>query len=371
MLQLERIPVQVDSGAEYRQIGIRSFGNGIFHRDPCAGSELSKLKYFEVHPDRLIVSNIMAWEGAVAVSTQKEKGFVGSARFLSYRPIGEVDLRYLNYFFQSESGKVLVRAVSTGTVTRNQTVSPKNFENAKVSLPDLAEQRRVADKLDAAMGRISAVQSLRSKAAEIKAKLHESLVHAVLESEVDMVRMGDVVKLTRTEFEVLPDENYRAIGMRGFGRGIIHYPPVPGDDLGKLRFYTFPKDALALSNIKAWEGAISVTSAIEAGHVASNRFLFYVPTGDRVNVSYLRYYLLSRQGLAQVSACSPGAADRNRTLGVKRFEGIEFKLPPRKIQDRVATTLDAVNQRVTAAHAEPALASLRPSLLDAAFSGRL
>ncbi|MFI2225328.1 restriction endonuclease subunit S [Streptomyces fradiae] len=371
VLTLERIPVDIDPDAEYRQIGIKSFGNGIFHRDPCLGCELSKLKYFQVHPDRLIVSNIMAWEGAIGISTESESGFVGSARFLSYRPTGDVDIRYLNYYFQSSDGISLIRSASTGTVARNQTLSPKNFEKSTVPLPSLDEQRRIADKLDSSFSRVNDVEALRSRMPQLLQELRESLISSVLRSNVTPVRVGDVVALTRTEIEVASDGLYRAIGMRSFGKGVIHYAPVPGSELSKLRYFTFPEGALVLSNIKAWEGAIGVTRESEVGYVASNRFLFYLPVDERVNVSYLRHYLLSRPGLAQVSANSPGGADRNRTLGIKRFEQIELPLPERSEQDRVALALDTLNTQLASSYLGTALPALRPALLNAAFSGQL
>jgi hypothetical protein len=175
VLELERVPVEVDPDAEYRQIGIRSFGNGIFHREPCSGNELSKLSYFEVSPDRLVVSNIMAWEGAIAVSTESERGFVGSARFLSYRATGDVDIRYLNYYFQSPAGRSLIRSASTGTVTRNQTLSPRSFERSVVPLPGLDEQRRIADKLSITLAQNKAAAS----ASAVRAKLVYSLIDAL------------------------------------------------------------------------------------------------------------------------------------------------------------------------------------------------
>jgi type I restriction enzyme, S subunit len=161
VLTLERIPVEPDPGRHYVQIGIRSFGKGIFHRDKVPGNELSKLRYFEIHPNRLIVSNIMAWEGAIAVSAESESGSVGSSRFLSYSRSGEVDLRYLNYYFQSNAGRALIRTTSTGTVVRNQTLSIKDFENLMVPLPSLERQRKLADLLDTAnrIGELSAQQT--------------------------------------------------------------------------------------------------------------------------------------------------------------------------------------------------------------------
>ena len=128
-LRIERIPVDVDPKLGYVQIGIRSYGKGIFRRDKVPGDELGRLKFFEVRPGRLIVSNIMAWEGAIAVSSADDAGCVGSHRFLSYIPSPKIDIRYLNYYFQSEGGRAAIKGTSTGTVLRNQTLSIKDFEN--------------------------------------------------------------------------------------------------------------------------------------------------------------------------------------------------------------------------------------------------
>jgi type I restriction enzyme, S subunit len=174
VLRLERIPIEPDPSKYYVQIGIRSFGNGIFHRDKLLGSELGKLRYFAVQPDRLIVSNIMAWEGAVAVSTSDDAGFIASNRFLSYMRCGAVDIRYLNYYFQSKQGRAVIRGTSTGTVVRNQTLSIKDFEDLIVPLPSTDRQRQVASWLDTST-RLSTLAEARG---EETAQLRLSLLNA-------------------------------------------------------------------------------------------------------------------------------------------------------------------------------------------------
>jgi type I restriction enzyme S subunit len=151
VLELDRVPIQVEPDGEYVQIGIRSFGKGIFLRDRLTGNELSKLKYFEVHPGRLVVSNIMAWEGAIAVSKDEHDGCVGSHRFLSYAAVGDVDVHYLNYYFQTRFGRENIRGTSTGTVLRNQTLSIKDFGTLAIPLPSLEKQKLVVRQLDSVM----------------------------------------------------------------------------------------------------------------------------------------------------------------------------------------------------------------------------
>jgi len=159
------------------------------------------------------------------------------------------------------------------------------------------------------------------------------------------IRAGEVLELSREPVAVDLGETYRQIGIYSWGKGIIHRSPVHGSELSKLRYFWFPPCALLLSNIQAWEGAVAVTGSDEAGYVASNRFLPYLPVDkDVAHVGYLRHYFLSEPGLAQIRSASPGTQVRNRTLGIKLFEDLLIPLPKHEEQRRIATHLDALTE---------------------------
>ena len=44
-------PVDVQLETEYEQIGIRSHGKGIFHKDPVTGEKLGNKRVYWVHPE--------------------------------------------------------------------------------------------------------------------------------------------------------------------------------------------------------------------------------------------------------------------------------------------------------------------------------
>lgn len=371
VLELERIPVSLSTNRMYTQIGIRSFGRGIFHREPVAEEGLSKLRYFEIQPDRLIVSNIMAWEGAIAVSGQGEAGCVGSARFLSYRPADEVDLNYLNYFFQRDQGRSLIADASSGSVKRNQTLSPANFERLRVPLPDLSEQRRIASKLDLAMAKIAQANGLRKIAQKSRTALRESLIAQVTNTTPKMV--GSVIELMRRAVDVKPDGLYREIGLRSFGKGVFHKPSVIGESLGEKRIFSVEPGDLLFSSVFAWEGAVARATDAEQGRVGSHRFMTYVVDEDVVDADYLRFFFLSASGLEVLRRCSPGGAGRNKTLGIKAFQAEHIPVPPLSEQQRIARMLTAAEQisiRLSAEYDQRA-ALCRTALLNAAFTGRL
>lgn len=155
-------------------------------------------------------------------------------------------------------------------------------------------------------------------------------------------RVGDVLRLERVPVAPDPTVEYTSIGIRSFGKGLFHYEPKPGDQLGSLRFFQVLPDRLVVSNIKGWEGAIAVSSHVDAGCVASNRFLSYRPVDDRIDVRWARWFFLSERGIELIQRASPGSADRNRTLAMDRFEALEIPLPPIEDQRRQRLYLNAV-----------------------------
>ena len=74
-------PVQVDPNREYREIGIRSHGRGVFHKDPIKGKTLGDKRVFDVVPGSLAFNIVFAWEQAVALLTDDDAGFIASHRF--------------------------------------------------------------------------------------------------------------------------------------------------------------------------------------------------------------------------------------------------------------------------------------------------
>lgn len=161
-------------------------------------------------------------------------------------------------------------------------------------------------------------------------------------TQAEQVRVGDVLRLEREPVEPDPFKEYVAIGVRSFGRGLFHYEPVPGDKLGRLRFFALAPGRLVVSNIKGWEGAVAVSTETDAGCVASNRFLQYGSVGNRIDIDWARWFFLSEPGNELLQRASPGSADRNRTLAIKRFEDLVIPLPPIDEQRRVAARLEAI-----------------------------
>lgn len=150
VLELQRRKVALDASEEYVEVGLRSFGKGLFHKPAVAGADLGNKKVYRIEPDDLVISNVFAWEGALAVASESERGLIGSHRFMTWTPreANQVDVRYLWHYFLSEPGLLRLQRASPGSAGRNRTLGIAAFEDAKIPLPDLPQQQRIAAHLD-------------------------------------------------------------------------------------------------------------------------------------------------------------------------------------------------------------------------------
>jgi restriction endonuclease S subunit len=113
-------PVAVEADDIYREIGIRSWGKGIFHKDAVRGAQLEDKGIYYIKRGDLVLNIVFAWEGAVAVASENEEGMVASHRFPTFRHNqDEVDLDFLLMFLQSDHGRGLMALNSPGAAGRN------------------------------------------------------------------------------------------------------------------------------------------------------------------------------------------------------------------------------------------------------------
>lgn len=144
LLRLQRRSVEIEPDTTYQEIGVRSFGRGLFLKDPVSGVEIGSKRVFEIHEGDFVVSNVFAWEGAVGIADAEHHGRIGSHRFMTWTPVSEVKVNYLVEFFRSSRGVAALAAASPGSAGRNRTLSIANFEAIRVPLPSDADQERIA-----------------------------------------------------------------------------------------------------------------------------------------------------------------------------------------------------------------------------------
>lgn len=138
---LTRRPAAIDAFAEYPQVSVRSFGKGTFHNPPLLGSEITWQKPFLVKSGDILVSNIKAWEGAIAVAGPDDDSRYGSHRYLTFVPVdGVATAHFLCFHLLSPEGLYHVGEASPGSADRNRTLSAKTMLEIPVPVPRYEQQ---------------------------------------------------------------------------------------------------------------------------------------------------------------------------------------------------------------------------------------
>ena len=372
VLQVVTRPVSVQADRMYRQIGIRSHGKGVFHKEAVPGIDLGNKKVFWMEPGDFVINIVFGWEGAIALLGQAEEGMIGSHRFPTFRAEEDrLDSRFLLYYCKTHAGLDLLGRVSPGGAGRNRTLSKTAFLQQRIPLPPIAEQRRIISRIEELAGLIEESQRLRvSVDHEINAML--AAEHRKIAEQAPRRPLGEIAPLNRRPVTVALDESYPLIAVRSFGRGTFHKPPLHGNDMTWEKPFLVKSGDILVSNIKAWEGALAVAKTEDDGRFGSHRYLTFVPRTGIATGRFVTFYLLTPEGLHMVGEASPGSADRNRTLRAQEFMKIPIPVPDYASQlrfDFLCEEVDSLKRLQSATAAE--LDALLPAILDRAFKGEL
>lgn len=325
---LVRRPVAIDLEATYRQVGVRGFGRGIFDYEPQLGRDLGKLRFFEVEPKRLVVSNIKAWEGAVAATGENESGRIASNRFLTYEVHGAL-LEYMAQWFLSDRGLRVLGQASPGSADRNRTLSIAKFEATKVPMPSSTDQERIAAHLDRLMAKIGGWQS-------------PSQQLAFREWDGEPVPVSSLVEMIDRSETVQPDLDYAMQGVRWYGEGLFTREVRAGRELSARTVHRIEPGDLVYNRLFAWKQSFAI--ATEPGW-ASNEFPTFRVLTDRVTPRLLLALLLSPTFTASVNRASSGSTPTSRNrLKERDFLSLEVPLPAFGRQEAITRHLEIADR---------------------------
>lgn len=169
-----RRQVDIDITASYREVGARSFGKGLFVKPDFDGAEATWQKPVWIEVGDLVLSNIKAWEGAIAVAQNEHSGCIASHRYITCVPEPKaLTVNFLHYYLLSPDGLEKVGLASPGTADRNRTLSLTNLGKIEVPAPPIAIQK--------------SFDALKTKVVELKTKhtaireANQALIPAMLE----------------------------------------------------------------------------------------------------------------------------------------------------------------------------------------------
>lgn len=376
VLSLQRREAHIDPLVDYRLIGVYSFGKGIFRREPKPGSELGDYRFFAVEPGDLVLSNIQAWEGAIAFASQQDAEMIGTHRFLSYTAATDrIDTNWARWFFLSEPGMRLIRQAAPGTTARNRTLAIDRFEALEIPLPPIDDQRRVAEGLDRLEAAAAGLKHLSSRASALSSALAVSVAtrpdlngDAKVRIGWRRTALGTVVSLNNHEVVVRDDTSYDVAGVYSFGRGMLRRASLDGSQTSYKLLHRLRADQLVMSRLKAWEGALALVPRELEGCFLSPEFPTFDIDPEKADVQFLGVVLTSEQFWSRLKGASRGVGARRERVNASRLLEQEVMLPPLERQRSAMKVLQRASTAPRRERSRERINALVPAALNQVFA---
>lgn len=152
--------VRVEPTGEYRLLGVKWYGEGVFFREAVRGDNSSASYFVPVSPGAFIYNRLFAWKASFAVVPPEYAGHFVSSEFPQFVVDADRILpEYLYLFFTRTSTIVAVNRASVGSaaVSRNR-FKEEEFVEFELPLPPLEVQQAIVARWQHAQKQLDAAR---------------------------------------------------------------------------------------------------------------------------------------------------------------------------------------------------------------------
>lgn len=355
------------SGTKYRQLGVRLWGEGAYERETIDGSGTKYAHLNRIEADDLVVNKIWARNGSVAVATAAQAGAYVSTEFPTYRlDHTRIDPAWMRLLTRWRGFWTACDEKAQGTSGKNR-IKPQQFLSIPVPLPPLAEQQAIVTRLDKLEDKARQVTEHLDAIDQAAEAMSLSLHHKLARGRV--VKLSDVIELHEESIEVRPDGEYPQVGVRGFGGGLFAKAAVAGTETTYSAFNRLYPDAIVLSQVKGWEGALATCPSSLAGMYVSPEYRTFRCRPNMSSPFYLGSLMSTPWFWSLLQGATRGVGARRERTRPEQFLNIELPMPEYSDQ-LVAVEILSRQSELKHQHAaiRAANAALVPAMLARLFS---
>ncbi|MFF8573178.1 hypothetical protein ACF06L_18400 [Streptomyces sp. NPDC015408] len=371
------------SDKRYPITGIYSFGRGLIKRPTIRGEETSYPRMAKLRSGQVVMSKLNAWEGALAVVDDLFDGTFVSPEYPVFSVKEEnADIGYVRHMLAWH--ELWNRLTPRGSMVRRKRTTPATLLATEVPLPDLDEQRRISEKLDAALHRqVNAFSTATSRAELVLAAIDSreaQIFERGLKGGWDLKPLNEVADVNPRTKRPEGKEVVAFIPMAAVSgiTGTVEKPEsVAASDVGS-GYKAFRRNDVIFARItpcmQNGKSAVFQDGTSEYGF-GSTEFHVIRPRGA-VDSRWIHRIVRSRNFREAAALHMTGTAGQQR-VPAKYLQNVQIPIPGSIDQQREAIKelddLQRVRLRFSALHNAQLddLKSLRPAILNAAFSGRL
>jgi type I restriction enzyme S subunit len=326
--------------------------------------------YKRCFPGDLVINTLWAWMGAVGVA--KVEGIVSPA-YNVYCPRSNYVAAYVEAVVRMPAFAREAERYSKGVWSSRLRLYPAEFFQIFLPIPPIDEQAAIAAFLEGETTKIAAlVAAQRRLVALLKERISSQVLSKAGLAAAKEMRLEHACTVIQRPVEQAFGEIYEPLGLFNRGRGLFHKDPRRMEEMGDSDFFWVQTGDLIISGQFAWEGAVALAGAAEAGCVVSHRYPILRGNPDVVMTEYLFAYLLTDHGNFLMNECSRGSAGRNRPLNISLLLKEIIAIPEMRVQESVADAVHALAKlQAEVVQQETLLQERRSALISAAVTGKI
>ena len=369
--------------AEYTEVTVRMWGNGVIPRRRVSGAEIAAARRLVVHENQFILSRIDARHGASGLVPESLNGAIVSNDF----PVFDVDLRqllpsFLQWVSKTNTFVELCKAASEGTTNRVR-LDEEQFLACEIPLPPLEDQRRLVAQIDALATQIEEARGFRRSALEEAENILDQETKAIFEN-LDAEPIPLKLLATKIGSGSTPSGGQASYPETGI-------PFVRSQNV-RMRYFQWEgiafideatHNAMKGTQLRRNDVLLNITGA-SIGRVACvpqdmlegnlNQHVAIIRPIETLTPRYLMYWLSQPTIQQFINNEQKGATRQGFTKA--QIERFRVPVPNSPTQRQIVVRLDVLQSQLDALRSlqrESAaeLDALLPSILDRAFRGEL
>lgn len=360
----------------------------------------NKNQLVEVGDVLMSMANSYALVGKVAMVDKIVHPTAFGAFLAAVRPTQFIENKYLFYVLRADAVQKELRAGASQT-TNIANISVGKLANIEIPLAPLAEQKRIADKLDTLLGQVDACRQRLERVPEIIKRFRQAVLAAATSGKLtedwrsnlfaeNMISNFSEARLKDVALDIRYGTSKKCLPAKT-GIGVLRIPNIVNFgklDTSELKYASFSYDELEKLSLKAGDilvvrsngslelvGKASVVSDKEAGLLFAGYLIRVRLNLNIVEAKYVQYCLSTieqRQHIQQISKSTSGV----NNINADELRNLPLNIPSLPEQSEIVRrveTLFALADRLEARHAAALqrVEQLTPSLLAQAFRGEL
>ena len=321
-------------------------------------------EYKVVFPNTIVANSMNILIGSVGLS--KYEGCVSPVYYV-YSAKSQIDIRYMNYLFQTEPFQKRLRQFANGILEIRLRVSSHDILHQKVAVPDYDEQQVIADYLDETCSQINEIiEEVKASIDEYK-ELKQAVIFEAVTKGLD--KNVEMKESTIENLESIPSnweirriatlyEESKETGredlpilMVSINTGISEGEVGDDDRIRKVVrsedksvYKVVHRNDLAYNMMRAWQGGFG---AAQVEGLVSPAYVVARPKCE-LDSRYVEALLRTPIFTEKIRGLSYGVADFRLRLYWTYFKNLRICFPPLEEQRQIADFITAESKKLDA-----------------------